>query len=483
MGYENLLSEVPGSVTGTKQSHKRWCTYGKHSNVFITSDGWKRHMKEHDRLYFCMPRGPMELIEGIHKCAFCGIPNPSATHLKDHRAFECVGPFNMPLSKTRKSNIKKHLLSHGVIEQAVSELADSWRLELDRKAFSCGFCVVLFDTHGQQLNHIDMEHFAKGQGMNEWSQTNVIKGLLLHPPVNIAWQVVLESNPSIDALKLHWDTPNAETLQLWLEMGSLRGDELAIAALKASSHTMTGNCDHRATTAVPAMRNITGVGYSHLNDLPTTSDQSMTTSPWLQEYDVGVVGHNAKSWNKSSKPPAWGGFEHCEGTLAVRTSHDSSERQWPDGPPNWDVGWDRLSADSVSTFECGGAMTHIGTSLDHAFENSFPHATWPDLVDHSDPTYLEGGVHSSQKVQFFHPIGQHPETHSESDVNHDLFPLRVDSLRDTPVSSSPAASEAPRLLRGQAHLYGWQDKPLPAVPEHGEEIESGSFMDYKFDNM
>jgi hypothetical protein len=126
----------------------------------------------------------------------------------------------------------KHLASHGIFNDDASALAERWRYSPNRKGFSCGFCVKLFLSLTDRLNHIDQEHWSHGQDMNQWRLTNMIRGLLLQTEVSNAWQYLLASQPALHESDFSWELPTAEGLQLRLEIGGESGQDLALAAFQ-----------------------------------------------------------------------------------------------------------------------------------------------------------------------------------------------------------------------------------------------------------
>ena len=131
----------------------------------------------------------------------------------------------------------KHLTLHGISGPASAVLADKWRFDLNKKAYSCGFCVTLFSSIIDRSNHIDNEHWKSGQTMSAWDLSNVIRGLFLRPEVEAAWQNILRLKPDLVESSLRWRLPKADGLQLRLEMGEETGAVLAKAALELSSYS------------------------------------------------------------------------------------------------------------------------------------------------------------------------------------------------------------------------------------------------------
>ena len=179
-----------------------------------------------------MPHGSLEDWGLGPQCVFCGLRRPSPIHLQEHRLSSCLDQSTGPVTRSRKSNMVKHLASHGVFNDDASALAERWRYSPNRKGLSCGFCVKLFLSLTDRLNHIDQEHWSHGQDMNQWRLTNVIRGLLLQIEVSNAWQYLLASHPTLHESDFNWELPTAEGLQLRLEIGGERGQDLALAAFQ-----------------------------------------------------------------------------------------------------------------------------------------------------------------------------------------------------------------------------------------------------------
>ncbi|KAL2042583.1 hypothetical protein N7G274_004342 [Stereocaulon virgatum] len=212
--------------------HTHWCTYGEHKNPITTCDGWKRHEKEHETVYVCMPRGPIEDWGLGPQCVFCGLRRPHPSHFQEHHLSSCLDQSTGPMKRSRKSNMVKHLASHGVSNDDASALAERWREMPNKKVLSCGFCVKLFTSLTDRLNHIDQEHWSHGQDMDQWRLNNVIRGLLLQTEVSNAWQYLLARHPTLHETDFNWELPAAKGLQLRLEIGEESGQDLALAAFQ-----------------------------------------------------------------------------------------------------------------------------------------------------------------------------------------------------------------------------------------------------------
>lgn len=187
-------------------------------------------MKEHDTVWPCMPYGQFEHAESGLICALCGLKDPNESHMAGHSTGDC-GNTTKVRSVSRRVNLEKHLLqSHAVSDDRTRGLANKWKRTLRKKYFACGFCICIFATIHEQLNHIDTDHFKTGQEIMEWSATKVIRGLLLSPKVASSFQYMLLSDPHAIGQDLHWDWHMIEGLQRRLEMAEDTPETLALEA-------------------------------------------------------------------------------------------------------------------------------------------------------------------------------------------------------------------------------------------------------------
>ena len=213
-------------------------------------------MKEHETFYPCMPAGPVEDTADGRKCAFCGLLNPNRDHLAEHHVTICYSSSKTPARKSRKSLMVSHLAQHHVFDEAAWDLAERWKCERKRRAFSCGFCVKTFTSIMDQLNHIDNEHYKYGQDKSSWDISTVIKGLLHQTKVRKFWERVLESK-QLEEINFRWDSPAAESLQTELEIGDKSGADLALIVFEngicgdASSSQQFSN-----TVTVPVLQHM-----------------------------------------------------------------------------------------------------------------------------------------------------------------------------------------------------------------------------------
>ena len=197
-------------------------------------------MKEHETVWPCMPYDPCEVAETGVKCALCGSLSPDKSHMAGHSIEDCGDRSVKLRGVSRRANLEKHLVQfHAVSKNNARSLANKWKTTLRKKHFACGFCVSIFSTIHEQLNHIDMEHFRKGQRITEWSATNVIEGLLLSPTVSSWFQWILLSNLYAKDRSLHWEWHKVEGLQRRLEIDEEPAEALAIDAYKMLTFSLS----------------------------------------------------------------------------------------------------------------------------------------------------------------------------------------------------------------------------------------------------
>ena len=211
-------------------------------------------MKEHETVWSCMPNGACEITGTDLVCVLCGLSNPNETHMASHAIRDCGDTSTKPRNFSRRMNLEKHLSqSHAVPPDRTRGLADQWRRTLDKKYFACGFCICNFPTIHEQLNHIDIDHFKKGQQITEWSATMVIRGLLLSPEMAKSFNSMLSMEPYTRALDLHWDTRSVEDLQRRLELAEDTAETLAFEAYQMLSCNLSRRSSHgyHASTSLP----------------------------------------------------------------------------------------------------------------------------------------------------------------------------------------------------------------------------------------
>ena len=199
--------------------HQRWCTTREHKNVFKTYDGFAKHEKEHDQYFVFLPHGPVEKTAWGFQCALCETLDPSKEHLQYHNTLKYEGRLGKPITRSRKGNFRNLLKKHKASDEKLNWLLENWRDVPNKKAYSCGFCVNFFRTLSDRSNHIDREHYAKGEHVDGWDDNLVIKGLLLQPEVKReCLRLFAPIDPTLAESKVKWPAPAVEDLQLRLEL-------------------------------------------------------------------------------------------------------------------------------------------------------------------------------------------------------------------------------------------------------------------------
>ena len=271
-----------GSPTSSKTGdHLHWCNICEHPKEIKKCDGYKRHMREHETIYHCMPNGPVKSTEAGTECHFCGASNPDQTHLDTHNVSKCSGQFANSPSYTRRVNLREHIKDvHNASEDYASALAEAWAdsHKNKRKFFSCGFCICYFNTLKEKSNHIDMEHWRQHQELKQWSNNKVILGLLLQPGVKEAWQQLLMSagvDPEFDPQynpAPQWPPSVVEHVQLQLETREVSVAALARLAFDKSSYHSIYQANISNSTLQPCNQDVDMFGHLSIeqNTISTT---------------------------------------------------------------------------------------------------------------------------------------------------------------------------------------------------------------------
>ena len=452
--------------------HAHWCTYGHHTDPSYTCDGWKRHEKEHEIVYVCMPDGLVENNGSGPCCALCGVCNPSPAHLDAHQASTCTeGP---KVTRSRKSNLAKHLmLSHDVSSEDANERAQRWRYHPDKKAFACGLCVKLFSSLTDRLNHIDHEHWSQGDTMQSWCLTTLIRGLLLQPRISDAWRYLLAtSEPSLAESSFTWQLPTAEGLQLRLELCDETPQQLALAAfeLGTSLPTVPGDdyaapvgqserqqmdldfSDNQALTAAPPISRMGSPSHATFSQRAALAAGRPTMSPLnhLNTSKIEMCRPQSAQRNRptlSRVPDANGTFPNSPTspqTVLYDLAVDTIQQPWPQ------------SVRSTGSLPLNSNIQPSNSPSDQSHLDPIGYSFFDDFLD----TDMDQENHPS----FTNSIASDFHHHDTSqDYSHLPY--------DPPV---PAASIDDRQPGAQRHLrhpgtMSHGSKPLPALPVQPEE--------------
>ncbi|CAH0045448.1 unnamed protein product [Clonostachys solani] len=155
----------PTTAKGKTAEKKRFpCTFCCDS--FKSKFDWARHERSlHLNIegWRCAPFGSVEIsaITGRSSCAYCGLADPTPTHLEDHGINLCT----TGQIYARKDHLVQHL---GCIHHVKDPPSiDSWKTEGPPVTSRCGFCDLRMETWQERIDHL-VSHFRKGKTMDDW---------------------------------------------------------------------------------------------------------------------------------------------------------------------------------------------------------------------------------------------------------------------------------------------------------------------------
>lgn len=165
--------------------------------------------------------GPREATPQGTQCAFCGILDPHNDHLLEHNTRPCLPGPPESFSSKRRHELVNHLGKvHGIHPKSRGEaIAVKWKYTVEKKAWSCGFCLNYFVSFNDRLGHIAIQHFERGQTIDEWDATKVIQGLLQQPGMANAWKAKLALLPAWEVPGIIWEGDATVNLRHDLEVG------------------------------------------------------------------------------------------------------------------------------------------------------------------------------------------------------------------------------------------------------------------------
>ena len=222
-----------------RAEHERFCTTGEHKTPYTTFWAFANHEIEHDSEYIFLPNSPVDFTLWVKQCALCDLRDlrePSEEHLeKFHSTVRFYGRQRRPMTRSWKGDLEELLRKYKTPEQNIGSLTVKWRKFARRQAYSCGFCVNVFKTLSERVSHIDRGHFYKGQRMEEWSEINVIKGLLLQPDIRDEYLKYFGMDPSL-ADSVSWPLRSVGDLRIRLELKKESAIDLAREVYYHSIH-------------------------------------------------------------------------------------------------------------------------------------------------------------------------------------------------------------------------------------------------------
>ena len=111
---------------------------------------------------------------------------------------------------------------------------NDWREVRKKKSYARGFCIKIFTTLPDKTSHVDREHCAKGQHIDHWYNTLVIKGLLLQRKVRQEFLTLFHLlDPSVMDSRISWPPSVIDDLQFRLELGEEPAKDLAVDVRRA----------------------------------------------------------------------------------------------------------------------------------------------------------------------------------------------------------------------------------------------------------
>ena len=430
-----------------------------------------------------MPFGAVEDRGSGPECAFCGMHNPDPSHRLKHNAIACPGAARKPLTLSRRSNLVKHLTLHNIFGEEASALADKWRYDSGKKAFSCGFCIKLFPTLSDRSSHIDNEHWKNGKDMSGWSLTNVIKGLLLQPELKEIWQHRMASNSWLQESGFRWELPRAEGLQSKLELGEDSPIELVDIAYGLSNYgSELASQGVVAVTPTPAMPPLFPEASSFGGGHPMGSahmpvmSRTQTAAPELRQRKNSVKrGQPSPPWSDNNtvrfdsvdwslRQPYQQSASHKESTAVDQSWNNVSNETDPFCTDNGDILQWCSSLDAPSTTS---TSSNQNLQLNYHLYNQGCTIPSDNLLE----AHLSGSTDGSSNT-FSSSERQRQQYNSwlNLQASPDNRAIPASGINDSGCTTSPTVSSCQRS----------SEKPLPPLPDCNKptsSFEIGSFME------
>ena len=247
----------------------RWysCTICPGLRSFQNAAEWKRHEKEHEVLY---------------RCGLCGATKSDNEQVANRE--EARVPSKVYTCRRRGfmvTHLSKDHARHDVGQGR--RMADTWRVNSGKQAWSCGFCAQFFARFQDRLAHIDNEHFKMHHDVRAWDRSMVITGLLLQPGVKEAWETLMASKHLHDSSGFTWESPELDKLQLLLEMGPSTGQSAASLAAAAYAAARPRSSLKQLATITTTTRGFDGASDSSSDYFNTPSHSQGTATPFCSQ--------------------------------------------------------------------------------------------------------------------------------------------------------------------------------------------------------
>ncbi|KAL2055060.1 hypothetical protein ABVK25_004882 [Lepraria finkii] len=197
-----------------------------------------------------------------------------------------------------------------------------------RSTSTAGFCVSLFTSMKEQLNHIDNEHFKQRKHIHAWDFNQVIRGLLLQPRVNSILRSMFGNDYTITQ-GFNWDPFTNQHLHERIEISEVTPNALASAAINQGGHP-----SQHGPAEISFMTRYSSLQPQMAPQAPTMHYQNALTQPYPgtdsfgadvsepdrvdvpleQQFDSAGQGlnwfHSDLSYAKSPNPDIFGGTSH-----------------------------------------------------------------------------------------------------------------------------------------------------------------------------
>ncbi|KAH6665978.1 hypothetical protein B0J14DRAFT_204714 [Halenospora varia] len=133
-------------------------------------DDWEDHeISEHipDKIWVCMPWGPVQEIGANGVCVFCGLEDPDEDHDEVHNVEACYCNENAQSAFSSEVALFHHLSRvHG--QKVETPAMASWsRFTENEYYWNCGFCEEVMSRWSDRVDHIGT-HFEAGMVMSLW---------------------------------------------------------------------------------------------------------------------------------------------------------------------------------------------------------------------------------------------------------------------------------------------------------------------------
>lgn len=366
-------------------------------------------MKEHDTVWLCMPYGPLETADNGSKCALCGSLEPDESHMARHSVGDCGNTSTKLRGVSRRTNLEKHLKSHGVPDGSTRALADRWRTTLRKKYFACGFCICIFSTIHEQLNHIDVDHFKQGQEITQWSGTKVIRSLLLSPEVASSFQRILVSDRYALARDLHWDRNVIKDLQRRLEIAEEAAEILATEAYNLLAFNLSRqNSDGPHSSVTPTVQESvpprnSPIGYSAVSGKSPEENSELQVRELTQAPERHGFSDECHLTAASTNFPM---PNYGIPVIQRELSEASTSMKYQQVYPTLQGGFQTISGSSVPKSQSisipaqtGSASGNTGRSSEPAYDSSATSAHWQAAVSNTPSTLHTTGAAEMPREQ------------------------------------------------------------------------------------